>query len=1097
MTSGQSLTSSLSAQAPLADQPPGMALTGTPFGDRLLGGGGPDVIQGLGGSDTIYGRGGDDTLFGEADRDRLYGEDGNDSLSGDSGNDDLHGGEGNDLLIGCNGSDYLYGGSGGDSLDGGADSDTLQGNDGNDTLVGGAGFDLLYGDRGNDVLSGDTGNDGLYGGDGDDTLDGGDGDDWLADLSGSNRLIGGAGNDEFWYVAGSPGESTLSGGIGSDSFELSPDALAPDASADVITDFGAGGGGDRIDLTFLQSALGEGSTGSPNWFATGHLRLEREGDDTVLKASLTGGVAPEDLRTILILRGTDPSSLTADNFHPAYAPVPIATAPTEGSDALHGTPRDDFIDGLGGDDTILGSAGDNVLIGGAGNDRLLGGIGSDTLLGGTGDDRLTSGDGNDWLLGGDGHDSLSAGSGDDGLDGGAGNDTLDGGDGDDVLVGGDGSDIISPGAGSNTIQGGAGEDLIAMEGWNVILGGDGADRCRVSDFAAAVDDPDTIMAFEVGYGGDVLDLAWAIDAVDPRNEMPYPSLHDPVHPFTSGLVRVVASGNDTLVQVDLEWIGKGEGYGTIVRLANVEPGQLTAFNFNPAYHPLGQVSSAAGTDGGDMLDGSLGGDEISALGGDDIIQDNDGNDRIDGGDGNDSLYGGYGADTIYGGAGDDEIGGDPPFHGNDRWSPPRAYGDPDYIDGGDGNDTFYEWQGGPNTIIGGAGDDVFHYVSSRPEPDYLEFTPVEGVDRLTGGVGRDTYVIGDTDHSPADMITDFEAGAGGDVLDLSGLLSILPGYIRGTSPFLTGHLVLEQDGTSTFLKVPGPYYPGGLRTILTLENTRVEDLTLDNFVPPYDPSGIFGHVNGTAGADILDGTRHPELLEGLDRDDIRRGLGGDDLMHGGDGNDRLQGDNSNDWMWRGAGDDLIMEVEGHHAVGANDDYLIGDTGNDTIYGGAGNDHVSGGIGDDVLYGGTSDDWLSDVSGSNWINGGAGNDTTSMVSSNHSYDPEGPGVNLITGGGGQDRFSLSFDTSRAMVADHVLHFETGADSDVIDLTSIMRLLPGHEVGSDPFEASLLRLAESAGDTLLQVRLSESGFSTILMLEDATPELFQVQNLDWMA
>jgi Ca2+-binding RTX toxin-like protein len=175
---------------------------------------------------------------------------------------------------------------------------------------------------------------------------------------------------------------------------------------------------------------------------------------------------------------------------------------------------------------------------------------------------------------------------------------------------------------------------------------------------------------------------------------------------------------------------------------------------------------------------------------------------------------------------------------------------------------------------------------------------------------------------------------------------------------------------------------------------------------------------------------------------------------------------------------------------------MGDAGNDTIYGGAGNDYVSGGLGNDVLYGGTGDDWLSDSSGSNRIDGGAGDDTIAMVSHNHSYDPEGPGIDLITGGAGQDRFSLSFDTSRAMVADHVLDFETGADGDVIDLTSITRLLPGHEVGSDPFEADLLRLTESSGDTLLQAKITDSGFTTILVLEDTSPELFQAQNFDWM-
>jgi Ca2+-binding RTX toxin-like protein len=769
----------------------------------------------------------------------------------------------------------------------------------------------------------------------------------------------------------------------------------------------------------------------------------------------------------------------------------------------------------------------------------FGSLGSDIVLGGGGADRLTGSDGSDWLIGREGGDWIEADAGDDGLDGGAGSDWLDGGDGDDVLVGGDGNDILSPGAGSNTIQGGGGSDQIDLQGQNIVSGGEGADRYRLYDFADAVANPNIIRDFEVGYGGDILDLASAIERVDPRNDTEYPWLLDPVQPFTSGLVRVVASGSHTLVQVNLEWIGKGQGYGTVLWLENVAPEQLSAYNFRPAHHPLGQGSSAIGTDGNDTLTGSLDDDMLSGLGGHDSIQGSDGEDWISGGDGDDTLFGGLGADTILGGAGDDSIHGDPFFWGGDHWSPAPKPGGADVIDGGDGNDTFYEWRGGSNTINGGAGDDVFHYVSSQSDWTGHEFYPDEAVDRLTGGQGRDTYLIGYSANSPADVITDFATGAGGDILDVSGLLAGLPDYVKGTNPFLTGQLVLEQSGTSTVVKaLIRPYFgaEAQLQPILTLENTRVGDLTPDNIVPPYDPSGTFGAVKGTALADILDGSMYPELLEGLDGDDTVRGHngddrveggagndrleggagadtvyggigedrasggGGNDTLYGGDGNDRLQGDNGNDMLDGGWGDDLIMEVEGHHALGVNDDYVWGGAGSDTIYAGAGNDYVDGGQSDDILVGGTGDDLLFDSWGSNRIDAGSGNDTISSVSDNNpgSYTDASmqPGVDTIVGGAGADRYILFFTPTRAMVADRVLDFEAGAGGDVIDVSIITPRLPGYEAGSDPFAAGLLRLTQGDGDVLLQAKLA-AGFSTILVLENSSPELILPGNFDWMA
>jgi Ca2+-binding RTX toxin-like protein len=82
-------------------------LTGSAYGDGLLGDDGNNVLRGLGGNDSLSGYGGADTL---------YGGDANDTMAGGGGNDELRGEAGNDILLGNAGTDTLVGGTGGDSF---------------------------------------------------------------------------------------------------------------------------------------------------------------------------------------------------------------------------------------------------------------------------------------------------------------------------------------------------------------------------------------------------------------------------------------------------------------------------------------------------------------------------------------------------------------------------------------------------------------------------------------------------------------------------------------------------------------------------------------------------------------------------------------------------------------------------------------------------------------------------------------------------------------------------------------------------------------------------------------------------------------------
>jgi Ca2+-binding RTX toxin-like protein len=90
-------------------------------------------------------------------------------------------------------------------------------------ITGGSGADSLTGDASGDTINGLGGNDNLFGGAGNDVINGGAGNDRMNGAGGDDTLTGGAGNDTFYFSAHS--------------------------GHDVVTDFGANGDQDRIDVT--------------------------------------------------------------------------------------------------------------------------------------------------------------------------------------------------------------------------------------------------------------------------------------------------------------------------------------------------------------------------------------------------------------------------------------------------------------------------------------------------------------------------------------------------------------------------------------------------------------------------------------------------------------------------------------------------------------------------------------------------------------------------------------------------------------------------------------------------------------------------------
>jgi Ca2+-binding RTX toxin-like protein len=480
---------------------------------------------------------------------------------------------------------------------------------------------------------------------------------------------------------------------------------------------------------------------------------------------------------------------------------------TSGNDLLNSTTQPamldlaaDFIDGLEGDDTIValgtndtlvGGAGNDILNGGDGNDSLIGGSGTDTLYGGNGNDIIRSdgdsgtyyGDaGNDLMYSGLGNETMNGGSGIDTIDhtiwngdyvfnmttgltnwagelylnfenaimgggndsvtgnasvnrinGGAGNDTLDGGAGNDRLFGGNGNDSLIGGAGKDTLYGGNDNDIIRSDGDSGSYYGDAGNDLMYS-----------------GLGNETMDGGSGIDTID----------HtiwngDYVFNMTTGLTN----------------------YG----------GELY-LNFENAI--MGG--------GNDNVTGNASANTINGGAGNDTLYGGSGNDVLDGGTGADIMYGGVGNDTYYVDA-NVEFFSDGVYEyaneGIDTIISSVGYfidysiwvenltltGTADFGYGNNLNNTIIGnsannnlWgNSGNDSLSGGAGNDRLNGYGYFGSTEY---------DTLTGGLGADTFELGNSSDSYYDsnglysgdgyaIITDFKYQEG-DKLQLKGNASL-------------------------------------------------------------------------------------------------------------------------------------------------------------------------------------------------------------------------------------------------------------------------------------------------------------------------------------
>ena len=371
--------------------------------DTLTGSAGGDTLNGDAGTDTASYVGSDaavsiNLLADTASGGHAQGDDLNlienvtgsgfgDVLVGDTLANVLSGGDGDDTLVGGVGADTLNGDDGADTADYNASNAAVTINRQADTASGGHaqgdslnGIENVIGSAFNDTLTGNTDANQLFGGAGIDTINGGDGVDLIDGGTGDDNLNGGIGGDADTIVGGA-GNDTINVADGNDIVRYTASGFGNDT----ITNFDATGGSattqDRIDLSAL------GITAANLGTRVIELTVGANTLLTVRDASLT------TIGTITV-NGISNAAIDASDYILApAAPAPVGGA-TNGNDTLNGGGGNDTINALDGADTVNGNGGNDTITGGLGVDTINGGAGDDTIIwnaggGGAGDGRDT------------------------------------------------------------------------------------------------------------------------------------------------------------------------------------------------------------------------------------------------------------------------------------------------------------------------------------------------------------------------------------------------------------------------------------------------------------------------------------------------------------------------------------------------------------------------------------------------------------------------------------------------------------------------------------------------------------------------------------
>jgi Ca2+-binding RTX toxin-like protein len=609
-----------------------------------------------------------------------------------------------------------------------------------------------------------------------------------------------------------------------------------------------------------------------------------------------------------------------------------------------------------------------------------------------------------------------------------GDDFIDGEAGPDLLYGDAGNDTIDGNFGNDTLYGGLGNDVLRdHQGTNYLDGGEGADTL-------------TSQA------------------------------------LTGSYTLVGGLGNDTLT-----------GTGEVLSLSGNED--------NDRLSVSGSLGSTYVQHGQATLSGGLGSDNLRA----EFMA----NALLRGDEGSDTLTVGYSKNaTLEGGAGNDTLSGSVfnGYHVNFGETAGAVY----RLDGGADDDTLSvtsdanlsSWGVTDLSLEGGTGNDILSVTIASMDYGPLAYAQLSGGDgndqltasgvmrsTLTGGAGNDTFVLtavqyqsqqvgsrtfsGTTITARPMEITDFTAGAGGDLLDLRDLFRNGASGFDGSNPFGNGYLRLVQSEATpsdTLLQFDANGGGNGYVTLAVLKNVTATALVGANFNPGYptDGSEMPGIlINGTLNPDTLLGSAGGDTLLGSDGNDSIDGDAGSDRIDGGPGNDTIDGNFGNDTLYGGLGNDVLRDHQGTNYLdgGEGADTLISQalTGSYTLVGGLGNDTLTG-TGEVLSLSGNEDNDRLSVSGSlgstyvqhgqATLSGGLGSDNlraefmaNALLRGDEGSDTLTVGYSknaTLEGGAGNDTLSGSvfngYHVNFGETAGAVYRLDGGADDDTLSVTS---------------------------------------------------------------
>ena len=434
----------------------------------------------------------------------------------------------------------------------------------------------------------------------------------------------------------------------------------------------------------------------------------------------------------------------------------------------------------------------------------------------------------------------------------AGYDFLSGDDNDNILYGGTGNDFFSPGGGIDFIIGSESESatsevdtvgyLTASSG--IVVNseypnpdGDGSppppppggdDLLPNQDvYTPTYEDwlarnVDKISGFEVGEGGDFVDLSEALDSIGYTGD----------DPIADGYVRLSNINSGLKIQFDDDGPG-GSGAKEMIRLLG-----LTVEEFS-VEHNLSWDGSLSGSGSSGSSGGSSSSDDSLLTY---VPDDGDGAydilysiENIIGSDYNDVIYGHTLLDNVlFGSLGNDQLFGE---GGNDT------------LIGGSGNDT----------VQGGDGNDVI--IAGL------------GNDQLSGGSGTDTFKfdgsISEFISANTATILDFATGSSGDIINVAEILDAI-GY-SGSNAVSDGYVKIVDAGSDTHIQIDiDGSGSASAQTLAVLDNVDADDFSVSDNLITVDLTtlivSIWGQSNA-AGLRVFDGdsdsgiTRMVDMLE--------------------------------------------------------------------------------------------------------------------------------------------------------------------------------------------------------------------------------------------